>query len=160
MIIDNIQKNGADNELVFLGGDTGALRDKTDIERMAYSDTYYESIRNRKSKSDILAIAKNTGFSNEEINAIREHIFIKEHNLGDGIVERFASDYEQAQAWQRMERGWNIHGDEKYKDVDILLLNHELEELTIMAKYEYDYPMAHTIAHEKYPWSMKIMEVE
>jgi hypothetical protein len=42
--------------------------------------------------------------------------------------------------------------------VDIVLLKHELEELTIMAKYGYDYPTAHEKANEKYPWNKHVKE--
>jgi hypothetical protein len=128
--------------------------------RNAYTDTYYEAIRNRKNPTDIGKIAENAGFSEDVIRSIREHVFIKEHDLGEGVTGRFATDWQIAQAWQRMEQGWAGNGQSKYHDVDLLLLWHELEELTIMAKYGYDYPTAHERANEKYPWSKKIKEQE
>jgi len=62
------------------------LSQKGDIEQVKYSEIYYNAIRNRHSKSDIEAIVKHTNFTYNEIAIIREHIFIKEHNLGDGVL--------------------------------------------------------------------------
>jgi hypothetical protein len=124
--------------------------------RNAYADTYYEAVRNRKNPTDIGKIAENTGFSDDNIRSIRDHVFIKEHDLGEGVTGRFAADWQIAQAWQRMEQGWKGNDREKYHDVDLLLLRHELEELTVMAKYGYNYPAAHEKAEEKYPWDVTI----
>ena len=40
-------------------------------------------------------------------------------------------------------------------ELDILLLKHELEELTLMEKYGYGYEVAHLHANKKYPWEYK-----
>jgi hypothetical protein len=45
-----------------------------------------------------------------------------------------------------------------YTDIDILLLNHELEELTLMREKGYTYSEAHTEADKKYPWFEKWLE--
>jgi hypothetical protein len=128
--------------------------------RNAYADTYYEAIRNRKNPADIGKIAGNTGFSEDAIRSIREHVFIKEHDLGEGVTGRFGTDWQIAQAWQRMEQGWQGNDQDKYKDADILLLRHELEELTIMAKYGYNALEAHVQAEEKYPWGITIDRIK
>jgi len=137
----------------------GGLKDKSWQVQKAYSDTYYNSIRNRSEPTDIDKIAKNTDFSVNDIQAIRDHVFIDEHDLGDGKIGRFASDWQIAQAWQRMEQGWEGNGMKKYRDCDILLLKHELEELTIMAKYGYNAWEAHGLATKKYQWSKAIKEL-
>jgi hypothetical protein len=136
------------------------LKDKSAQAQRAYSDTYYESIRNRKEATDIDKIAKNTGFSSTDIQSIRNHVFVDKHDLGDGKFERLATDWQIAQAWQRMEQGWAGNGQDKYHDVDILLLRHELEELTIIAKYGYNAWDAHHLAYEKYPWSKIIRGID
>jgi len=130
------------------GGDSGGLRDKSTREQEKHAEMYYESIRNRKSKSDIQKIAKYTEFSEEQISAIRDHIFINEHDMGDGMKERFYPDYRMAQAWQRLEQGQGTQED-------MLLLHHEFFELTIMRKHGYNYGRAHPMANEKYPWYAK-----
>ena len=43
----------------------------------------------------------------------------------------------------------------KHTELDILLLRHELEELTIMKTKGYDYDRAHLLADKKYPWEYK-----
>jgi hypothetical protein len=142
------------------GADAGALRDKSSKEQDKFADEYYESIRNRKIATDIAVIAENSGFSQEDIMAIRNHMFIEKHDLGDGRFERFDSSWLQAQAWQRMERNWKTSGDERYRDVDVLMLHHELEELTIMKRRGVNYHIAHDETNEKYNWWLAIKELE
>ena len=136
------------------------LKDKSWQAQKAYSDTYYNSIRNRKNPTDIKTISVNTGFSQKNIQAIRNHIFIDEHDLGTGRIGRFISDWQIAQAWQRMEQGWSGNRMDRYREYDILLLRHELEELTIISKFGYNTIKAHELAEEKYPWDIRIREVE
>ena len=103
--------------------------------------------RRRKSKSDIKRIAKNTGFPEEEIAAIRAHVFEEKHNFASGY-KHFDPSAEMALAWQRLEQG-------NFTELDVLLLRHELEELTIMKGKGYDYAKSHLLANEKYPWEYK-----
>lgn len=70
---------------------------------------------------------------------------IDEHDLVDGR-QRFDSDPDQAWAWQRLVDGRNIW------ESDIVLLNHELLELTLMLEYGYNYDKAHEEANKKYNW--------
>ena len=153
----NLRKFMEKEGLKFFGA---GLKTGSEQARDAYADTYYKSIRNRKNPTDIKKIAENTGFSEDNIRSIREHIFIKKHDLGEGVIDRFATDWQIAQAWQRMEQGWKGTSQDKYKDVDILLLQHELEELTLMSKYGYDYPTAHDKAEEKYAWDIMIAQID
>jgi hypothetical protein len=143
--------------LEFFGG---GLKTGSWQAQNAYADTYYESIRNRKNPTDIGKIAENTGYSEDAIHSIRDHIFIKEHDLGEGVVKRFGTDWQIAQAWQCMEQGWKGNSQDKYKDADILLLRHELEELTLMAKYGYNASEAHVRAEEKYAWDIAIDRIQ
>jgi hypothetical protein len=143
--------------LEFFGG---GLRTGSWQARNAYANTYYESMRNRNNPTDIGKIAGNTGFLEDDIHSIRDHVFIQRHDMGEGVVERFGSDWQIAQAWQRMEQGWKGNEQDKYRDVDVLLLRHELEELTIMAKYGYNATEAHVRAEEKYPWDITIDRIK
>lgn len=63
---------------------------------------YYEEIRHRK--TDAIRIAQNTGFRAQDIQAIKDYIFVEEHDLVDGH-RRFYEDYEMAQSWQRLIEG-------------------------------------------------------
>ncbi len=83
----------------------------------------------------------------EEIAAIRAHVFEEKHNLSGGF-KHFDPSAKIALAWQRLERA-------DFTELDILLLQHELEELTIMKETGYGYDKAHLLANEKYPWEYK-----
>lgn len=136
----------------------GGLKEKSPQAKKAYSDTYYESIRNRTNPTDIEKISDYTGFSYNEVQSIRNHLFIDKHDLGDGDFDYFATDWRIAQAWQRMEQGWKGNSMKAYHDIDILLLKHEIEELTIMAKFGYNATEAHRIVDKKYPWNATISD--
>ena len=45
----------------------------------------------------------------------------------------------------------------EFTELDILLLRHELEELTIMKETGYGYDKAHLLADLKYPWDYKVL---
>lgn len=84
------------------------------LKRDDKAEEYYNSIR--KSNSDIDRIAQNTGFSKEDIMAIKEHVFFNSH-IFDNEIGKFDADYDMAVAWQRL-----INGN--YEERDIVLLNH------------------------------------
>ena len=67
----------------------------------------------------------------------------------DGI-RRFDPDIDQALAWKRLIDGNNI------RDTDILLLRHELEELSIMNSTGVVFEKAHPLANKKYDWQTAI----
>ena len=73
-------------------------------------------------KTDTKRIAENTGWSVEDVQRVKEHVFFNSHNLGDR-VDRFDPSYFIAQSWQRL-----IQGKGEIKEEDIVLLNHELME--------------------------------
>ncbi|MGE7978337.1 hypothetical protein [Psychrobacillus sp. NPDC093200] len=53
----------------------------------------YESFR--KSKTDVQSIANSTGMTEQRVQRIKKHLFIKEHIKEHGIG-RFESDYQIA----------------------------------------------------------------
>ena len=73
-------------------------------------------------KTDCRRIATNTGFREEDIRRIKNHVFYKEHELYDGEVARFYPSYHMSQSWQRLIDGRNV------EPCDIVLLNHEFLE--------------------------------
>lgn len=54
-----------------------------------------------------------------------------------------------ASAWEALEQG-------RPEETDILLLRHELEELTLMKEKGYSYEKAHWTSNLKYPWQFKV----
>lgn len=121
--------------------------DKDSKEQEKYAKRAYEEIRKKNAESDISKVSASSGLSKEEVRKIRNHLFISKHNLEKGFV-RFDESAEIANAWEALEQG-------RPKELDIMLIKHELEELTIMEKYGYDYNKAHLLANLKYPWEYK-----
>lgn len=130
------------------GGSHGGILDKTSEEQEKYAKQAYEEIRNKNELSDIEKVSISSGLKKEDIKKVRDHIFIKKHLL-DGKLKRFDESPEIALAWEALEQN-------RAKDIDILLLRHELEELTIMENYGYNYDVAHLLADKKYPWEYKL----
>ena len=136
----------------YTGGSFGGILDKNESEQDRFANEYYQEIINRKSKSDIAKIAKNTGFPLEKIADVRKHIFeTTDHLFMDGRKAKFAPDARIALAWQRLEQGEAL-------DTDILLLNHEYTEFAFMTKKGYTYEKAHWLSSLRYPWQFKIIE--
>jgi len=127
-------------------GATGAIP-RTDLERLdEHSNRYYEEIRKRK--HDVAAIAHNTGVPIEDIEKIKQHIFVNEYDLGEDGYRRFDPDYDIAVSWQRLVDGKDI------QEMDIVLLNHELFEYNLMNEQKLSYKEAHKKAAELYNYQM------
>lgn len=94
-------------------------------------------------------IAENTGFSQEQIQQVRSHVFFKKHDLYDGRG-RFEPNYDMAVAWKRLEDG-------NYLPRDITLLQHELLESNLERKYNLTAAEAHSRATAQYNWYGQLM---
>ena len=123
-----------------MGAISGALNLESD-EALKHSLMYYASVR--RMKTDTVNIAKNTGWEKEKIDKIKEHVFIKKHDLGGPKLELFYPDYEMSQSWQRLIEGENI------KEQDYVLLNHELMELNLMDQ-GFSQTKAHSMTEKQY----------
>lgn len=114
-----------------------------------HAEQYYESVRHMK--TDVKRIAKNTGFNEYDIYKIKEHVFLKKHDLGGSELEYFYPSYEMAQSWQRLIDGKNI------KKHDITLLQHEIMERNLMEQ-GYSQLDAHKITEKKYNYGKEANE--
>ena len=118
---------------------------RNDRNRMdKHAELYYAEIRKRD--GDIAAISKNTGFSVDDIRKIKAHIFNNRYDLGGVKAECFDADYDMAVSWQRLIEGKNI------KKMDIVLLNHELLEQSLMNEKMMSYTEAHREAEKSYSY--------
>jgi hypothetical protein len=133
--------------IIDAGGFSGAK--KTAGWEQRHADLFYEEVRHRT--TDVKQIADNTPFTEKAVDEIKQHIFFKEHDLGSGRLGRFASDYEQAQAWDRLTQG-------THTDLDVMFLKHEYVELTQMRLHGYDYEAAHDKANENHDWWTAILK--
>lgn len=118
------------------GAQSGALdADNKDWERAKkHAALMYETFRNIT--SDVPKIAKITGYTEEEIQRVKEHMFFNEYDLADGH-HRFHPNFDQAQSWDRLWKGNPI-------DVDYIMIKHELAEEPLMKK-----GMSYLEAHEE-----------
>lgn len=124
--------------------------DVYDNEKLA--EKYYQKIRDGDNQDFITRIANNSKKSYNDVEQIVKHIFIENHHFTDGSVRRFEPDTNIIAALERLKTN-------EYTDKDILLLNHELLELTYMKNKKYNvYEIAHEMANLKYDWSEALNE--
>ena len=144
------------------GGHSSRPGNMADYERQErWANEAYDTIRAHPDADEIAGNLRDverldgsTGFSPEEINRIREHIFFEEHPVADyegGIVhQRYDASPDMAEAWLRLRSGRPL-------PEDLALLEHESAE----ARY-YDthpgttYEEAHRAANEVSNWQNQI----
>ena len=97
----------------------------------------YETFRNIK--SDVPKIAASTGYSEQEIQRVKNHLFFNEYELADG-KHKFYPDFYQAQSWDRLRKGEPIK-------IDFIMIEHELIEESLM-RNGINYDDAHNTANE------------
>lgn len=107
-----------------------------------HAEMYYESVRHKT--NDVSRISQNTGIPVEEIQRIKNYLFMDEHDLEDNGKRRFYPDFSIAQSWQRLESGKDILPH------DLTLLRHEVEERRLMIEEGMTQSEAHTEACKKY----------
>ena len=142
--------------------ESGGIREKSYEEQKRHALMYYEEIRNRKHpEQEIKRISKKVNafikktktesrlFSEDDIKAIRNHVFIDKHELEKGFG-RFDVSLDTVLTCQRLDTGKNI------QPLDIMFLNHEFKELTMMRELGYNYAKAHALTDLDFPWGYYI----
>ena len=125
-------------------GASGAIP-RSDYGRMdEHAERYYEEIRKRN--TDVATIAENTGFSVEDVEAVKRHIFFNEYQLDSKRLRRFDPNYDMAVSWQRLIDGKNI------LEMDMVLLKHELYEYNLMKSQCLTYELAHIQASKLFDY--------
>ena len=121
--------NSGNSGIIKAGAMSGALTSKNDPnfeKRDAFAKSYYAEVLGRKREHEIATVARNSGFSEDDVSKVFAHIFEREHLFSDGSIHKFDTDFDMAQSWIRLREGKNIQPH------DILLLKHELMEAEIM----------------------------
>lgn len=147
----------------------GSARPKVDDTLRSYdrneqwAGEAYDNIRN---SDDVPAIARNlqdaprldgsTGFSADDISAIKNHVFTESHPLegmdGETVQAPFEPNADMAEAWLRLRSG-------NYKPEDLTLLEHELAEHGYWQQNPGDiYWDAHAAANQTANWQDIIPE--
>ena len=133
-------------------GASGAIP-RNDFDRLSkHAQLYYEEVRNRS--GDVESIAKNTGFSVEDVQKIKEHVFLNYYDLDEKEPTRFHPDYDMAVSWQRLTDGKSI------QEMDIVLLKHELMEYNIMKTEGVKYREAHEITEKVHNYKAYLIELD
>ena len=101
-------------------------------------------------KTDVSKIAKTTGFTQKQIQEVKDYIFYDKHDLGNGEPERFKPDFMMAQSWQRLIAG----SPEKH---DITLIRHEVMEKELI-KQGMTQEEAHILTSKKYNYGKEALE--
>lgn len=130
-------------------GAWNSKNDPDEVYRREHAEQFYISVRKRSTVREVALIAKNTGFTEEEIRTVYNHIFEDYHYL-ENELRRFDPDYDMAQSWQRLFNGKSI---QKH---DITLFHHELMESKLMAQ-GLDYITAHKLTQEKYDYLSELI---
>lgn len=131
-----------DFDIMKSGAVSGARNPYSDAANK-HAERYYGLVRSMT--TDVKKIAETTGYSEQEIQGIKNYIFIDEHDLGDQGVRQFDPDYMMGESWRRLIEG-------KPEQHDLTLIHHEILEKKLMqdgmsqekahikasAKYNYD----------------------
>lgn len=102
------------------------------------AERVYDSIR--ADRTDIVAIAQNTGMPEATISRIKTHVFENEHLLDTGL-RRFDADPNIVNAWSRLQQG-------DFLQSDLVLLSHERFESKFEALFKTNYRIAHDAAEK------------
>lgn len=128
------------------GGKRYVPYDPEDKRDVAAAEEYRKISR----RNDIERIAKNSGFTADEIRQVKRHIFFNKHKTYDGYKMLYP-DYDMAVAWKRLYEGTQ-------EERDILLLQHELLESKFEKEYDLTISEAHKMAKKEYDWEAKLLE--
>ena len=71
--------------------------------------------------TDVAKISQITGYSESDIQKVKDYVFLDKHDLGDGEPRRFDANFAMSQSWQRLIDG---HPEPH----DMTLIQHEIME--------------------------------
>lgn len=108
---------------MYKAGAISGARNPNSKKAKEHAKRYYGLVRSMK--SDVPKIAKATGYTEKEIQEIKDFIFITRHDLGGGKLEYFEPDFMMAESWRRLISG-------KPEKHDLTLLKHEIMEKKLM----------------------------
>ena len=135
--IENSEKNGT----MKISG--ARITDQYGDDAEDHAERYYGLVRSMK--TDVAKIAKVSGFTESDIQNIKNYIFYEVHDLGEGKLCRFYPSFAMSQSWQRLMEGH----PEKH---DMTMLQHEILEMELVEK-GMSQEEAHIIASSKYNYT-------
>ena len=141
--LENTSKSGK-----MVSGAISGARNPLSEKAKEHAQKYYGLVRSMK--TDVAKISKATGISEDEVQSVKNFIFLEKHDLGGKELEYFEPDYMMAESWQRLIDG-------KPEQHDITLLKHEILEKELMEKGLLQ-EEAHIQASKKYNYSKEAGE--
>ena len=135
----------ADEEQI--SGAISGARNPDGEKAKEHAKKYYGLVRSMT--TDVPKIAKITGYTEEEIQKVKDYIFLSKHNL-DGRIKYFDPDYMMAESWQRLIEGKPVQHD-------ITLIKHEIYERKLVEK-GYSQDKAHLVASKMYNYNKEARE--
>lgn len=140
--------NTAERSILNSGAISGALN-PLGARAQHHAEQYYESVR--KMTSDVAHIARNTGYTEQQIQDIKNYVFYETHVLDDDKIARFDASYEMAESWQRLIDGKAVQPH------DLTLLMHEsMERELVLQGYTQD--EAHIMTSAIYNYAKEAYE--
>lgn len=118
--LENIGKSSK-----IVSGAVSGARNPYGEKAKEHAQKYYGLVRSMK--TDVAKISKATGIAEEDVQAVKNFIFLEKHDLGGKELEYFEPDYMMAESWQRLVEG-------KPESHDITLIKHEIMERRLMAE--------------------------
>ena len=113
-----------------------------------HAERYYGLVRSMK--TDVKKIAEATGFSEDDIQSVKDFIFLQKHDLGNGVLEYFEPDFMMAESWRRLQAGIP-------EPHDLTLVRHELMEQRLM-KSGMAQDEAHRLTSKTYNYGKEAQE--
>ena len=143
---ESLEKSAKSSTIV--SGAVSGARNPFGEKAKEHAQRYYGLVRSMK--TDVAKISKVTGMSEEDVQAVKNFIFLEKHDLGGKELEYFEPDYMMAESWQRLVEG-------KPEQHDITLLKHEIMERELM-KDGLSQEEAHIKTSQKYNYSKEAGE--
>lgn len=116
-------------------------------EARMHTKQMYEQIRNRR--TGCLNVARNSGFTLEQVTIIKNYLFKDCHELSYGYMP-FEPSYAIAESWRRLSE----KSGKSIKNHDIILLYHELLEIQILIQGRCTQKEAHELASKQYNYHL------
>lgn len=142
-VIDKNKNSGIINS-----GAVSGARNPYGEKAKEHAEKYYGLVRSMK--TDVFKISKNSGFSEAQIQKVKNYVFYDKHNLGGEEPEMFSPDFMMAESWKRLISG-NVLPH------DLTLLKHELREMELIEK-GLSQAEAHLLTSKEYNYSKEATE--
>lgn len=131
---------------------SGALN-PSDKRAIAHAEKDYASFRSMT--TDCIFVSQNTGYTLEQVSLVKSYLFSSQHYLSScDKFKRFDPSYEIAQSWRRLmnKKGKGIQRH------DMLLVPHELLEISYIVNKNLSQQEAHELASKAFSYDLASTE--